>query len=197
MNPNARAATLCCLVSALHASAVLGQDTAAVRFHRGQWGADFSVTGGFYGTGLVKFRSPTRAWVLDVFGGFRSVQDSAQFAYHEGATQQVWLEFGSRNYRPLGSRVYRTLTFGVLGSYDHRSDSVSMGATAHTTNWGAGLFADLGAEWMVTPHMSLGATWEVRAQYSHEHSTQSGNALDSDSFELTFDGIGLRGALYF
>lgn len=196
-NPT-RMAMLGLLLALTPAARLAGQETRPDTFRKGQWGTDFFVGGGFSGAGVVRFRSPTRAWVFDLSGGITSLRDSSNSQALTMTRYGLSARFGPRRYHAIAPHLYRTVTFGVSGSYNHDKDELNT-STFRVTNLGAGLFADLGAQWMVTPHLSLGATWGARADYTHRSSSQAvgGNDTTGHTLSLSFGAVGLRGALYF
>lgn len=189
------------LSSALLACPALlaGQEPAAETFHRGQWGADVFISGGFGGAGVLKFTSPSRAWVIDGFGFVRSDKTSPPQGFTGSTTRYAnfTARFGRRRYKPMASRVLGTLTVGVSASYANtRTDN--SGTALSLRSLGGGLFGELGGQWMVTPHLSLGATWGLALNYATQKQSQAGfGDVKITSVQLAFGGVGLRGAFYF
>jgi hypothetical protein len=84
----------------------------------------------------------------------------------------------------------RLATIGVSGNL-RRANNNGIRATAA----GAGVFADLGATWFVTSHLSLGASWTVQLDYlRYSYST---TPVKRSSWSLDGGGIEMRGGLYF
>jgi hypothetical protein len=174
--------------SSLGAAQLSGQAADSIVFHRGQVGADFSVGNGFFGAGLIRFRSPTAALVLD-FNGFYSHATGSQPNLDGPATQsQVNLRLGSRHYAVLGSHLRRLLTFGVEGTYMHQT--FGAGSSAAITGWGGGAFADLGASWFITSHLAVGASWGAAVRYLHTSGASS-------RVTVALNRVALNGQLYF
>ena len=66
---------------------------------------------------------------------------------------------GLRSYRPLVPRVVRYLGGGVTGTYStYRTHHRTMGAEYEAWTAGGGVYAEIGAEYLVTSHLSLGAS---------------------------------------
>lgn len=150
--------------------------TGSTPFRRGQWAAQFAAGFDFSTVGFLKFRSPTRALLLDVrLGGGHSEMltgDStgSQFAgLNSNAFTQ--LRFGWRRYRGGEPRIATHYTLGVLGGFDHSASSFS-GSSQQRNGWTAGLFGDLGATYLVTPHLGLGALAAASLSYSTFTTTQ-------------------------
>ncbi|MGA2384593.1 MAG: hypothetical protein ABSG61_14295 [Gemmatimonadales bacterium] len=178
---------LVAVMAAIPAVPLWGQSSDSSVFHRGQWGADFDISGGFVGAGLIHFRSPTQAAVLALSGGVSTAGS--------GNTSQVNLSLGARRYHAFASQLYFYRTFGIAGSYSH---SFAGGGSGTTTNtWGGGLFGELGAGWLVTPHLALGAAWRLSASYEHSSWTAGLFSGSSDGFSVTLGAVRLTGQLYF
>jgi len=178
---------LAAVVAAIFAAPLRGQSSDSSIFHRRQWGADFDISGGFVGAGLIHFASPTRALVLALSGSVSSTGG--------GNTSQLNLSLGARRYHSFTSQLHFYRTFGIDGSFSH---SFAGGTTGTTTNtWSGGLFGELGAGWLVTPHLALGAAWRLSADYEHSSWTTGAFSGSSDGFFLTLGGVRLTGQLYF
>lgn len=155
------------LVAAAPAGAQQG-DTTAVPFRPGQWGSQFSFDGQFVSAGFLRFRSPTAAWVLD--GGLSiervSVEDDEVADDRDVANDAFFLQLGHRRYGPVAARVNSYRGFGVFGSA-YRDEQPQFGGPQQLEQTGgqAGAYAELGATWMVTPHLGLGAGAQVNASY--------------------------------
>jgi hypothetical protein len=147
------------LLACLPASPLTSQVADTALFHRAQWGVDFQFGGGFAGAGAIYFTSPTRAVVFDLTGQYNHSSASGGGQYN---TANTTLGVGTRAYHYVAANVARWTTFGVSFLYTDQhstqdsSSSVSRGV-------GGGLFANLGATWLVTPHLGLGAQWQVNA----------------------------------
>jgi hypothetical protein len=166
-----RLSLLCVLV--LLPRALVAQDSTALRastpFRRGQWAAQFAAGFDFNTVGFLLFRSPTRALLLDVeLGGGHSEMltgDSTglQFAgVNSNAFTQ--LRFGWRRYSGGEPKIATHYTVGVLGGFEHAAVS-SSGNSQQRNGWTAGLFGDLGATYLVTPHLGLGALASASLSY--------------------------------
>jgi len=166
-------------------------DTA--RFHRGQWGVDFQIWGGFAGAGAIHFTSPTRAVVFDLTGQY-SHASAAMFGQYN--TVNTTLSLGTRAYRYVEAHVARWTTFGLslLYGYQHSTQGTSSEASEGV---GGGLFANLGATWLVTPHLGLGAQWQVNVTYMHNSDSSSLGSGSSDMVTVALARVALTGQLYF
>jgi len=170
-------------------------------FRRGQWAAQFTVGSSFGSIGFLKFRSPTRALVLDVqLGGFHaesSVQDSTGASQFSGVNSGAFtqLRFGWRRYGGGEPKIATHYTFGLLAGFDHDAASGS-GTSAQRNSWSWGLFGDLGATYLVTQKLGLGAmasgslayttsTTETQPSGGRAHYWQLGGSAVSASLVAT------------
>jgi hypothetical protein len=165
-------------------------------FHRGQWGVDFAIGNGFAGAGLIHFRSPTRALVLNLSGSFATGSGTGATPAPGMNRSTVNVSLGARRYLPVAPHLEVFRTFGILGLYQHQFDG-SSGTT--TVSWGAGVFAAAGAGWMVTPHLALGASWTLSAQFTRATIAGSGlaNPGGFNVWGVTLGTPSLTGQLYF
>jgi hypothetical protein len=160
---------------------------AVTPFRRGQWAAQFQV-GSSTSLGFVKFRSPTRALVVDLrlSGGHgeTNVSDSSgtRFAgVHSDAITQ--LRFGSRRYRAGTTKLVSHYTFGLLAGFDH-SVTTSSGQKSQSNGWTAGLFGDVGGTYLVTSQLGLGALATASLSYSNSVATSEPGNHRSRSWQI-------------
>lgn len=169
-----------------------GQDSstgsADTPFRGGQWAAQFQAGSSFGSLGFVKFGSPTRALVLDVrLGGAHSessVTDSAGSRF-AGLTSTAFMElrFGWRRYRGGELKVATHYTLGVLGGLDHRA-SRDLVAAFEGNGWTAGLFGDIGATYLVTPRLGLGALAAASLTYSARTTEYKPSNFESHGWQI-------------
>ena len=149
---------------------------AATPFRGGQWAAQFQAGSSFASLGFVKFRSPTRALVLDVrVSGSHSESQATDTAgtrfvgFNSNAFTQ--LRFGWRRYGAGEAKVVSHYTLGVLAGFDHRASGSTVGAF-EDNSWTAGVFGDVGGTYLLTPRFGLGALAAVSLTYSTSVRTQ-------------------------
>lgn len=193
---------------AVEASAQATSDSVA--FRSGQWGNEVAIGSDFNSLGLLRFRSPRAAWLMDL-GVSTTRGTGPRFDEpNEGRTTNVELQLGHRWYRPVIPRVYQLTSLGVLGWYKRERGE---GALLHDVrSTGGGLFANIGGGWMVTSHLAVGATWEARAVYFRGRQretlpsdpsapSQPGTCpVDVETWRSTFFRLGdvsLRATLYY
>lgn len=168
------------------------QNSDSALFHRGQWGAEFNISGGFFGAGALRFTSPTHAWLADLSAGYAHNSNGGV----GGASQNQeggFFRLGSRAYHLMGRRLYRQHTFGVSFAYSRQSSNSGTSANAY----GVGLFGDLGATWFVAPHLGIGARWGATISYSHGKTTVGGISTSGESLTLSVGNVVLAGQLTF
>lgn len=160
-----------------------------VALHPGQWGAEFQIGNGFFGAGALRFTSPTHAWLLDLSAGYDHT--TAPGAPITNSTV-LGLDLGTRAYRSFGRRLERLITFGAVFSYARQRGG---GVTAQSI--GGGPFASLGATWLITPHLGVGAQWRADITYTHGTVSFIGGSGKSDDLRVSLGGMRLMGQLYF
>jgi hypothetical protein len=161
--------------SLLSAALVFTQDTSAVEtppFRRGQWAAQFQGGSSFGSLGFIKFRSPTRALVLDVrLGGSHSEllhTDSAgtRFAGLQSLAF-TQLRFGWRRYAGGSAKTVAHYSLGVLAGFTHNV-SASPGGESSTNAWTAGVFGDVGGTYLLTSKFGIGALAAATLSYTSD-----------------------------
>ncbi len=164
---------LCAAVAmfVLPATLLQAQPSDSTIFRAGQWGAEFSFGGSFAGLGVQRFSTPTRAWVASVRGRLQDWggdTDSLNFGLfgvslsHE-QFEDAGLSLGHRWYRPLTADVLQHLTVGALASATRSTRFRRAAPDDALRSIVGGVYAEVGAMWMVTRRLSLGATWTAQA----------------------------------
>lgn len=157
-------------------------------FRRGQWAAQFQGGGSFASIGFVKFRSPTRALVLDLrLTGLHvenSVTDSAGTRF-TGLNSDAFtqLRFGWRRYGTGATKVVSHYTLGLLAGLDHDASKSPFSTTERNT-WTAGFFGDIGATYLITPQFGLGALATASLSYSRSVVEQQPGNLKGGTWQI-------------
>lgn len=178
-----RLSPLLAVLALLPLLSLSGQDStgAATPFRKGQWAAQFQAGTSFGSLGFIKFRSPTRALVLDLR---ISGQHAEELTTDSSGTNQFGslnsaaagqLRFGWRRYSGDGrtAKVVSHYSLGVLAGFNHY-------VTRHTTDWSqsnswtAGAFGDVGGTYLLTPKFGIGALAIATLSYQ--------NGITKDSF---------------
>jgi hypothetical protein len=217
--PPIRCGTLCALfaAAAVAAPTLSGQTADTIAFRAGQWGAEFSLGGSFTGLGVQRFSTPKRAWVASLRGRFDDVNVDDDEVDSDLPTPPPWANafafenrsgdarVGHRWYRSIAPRVQQHLTIGALASVSRvkqfRDDLPDF--TSRST--GAGVFADLGALWLLTPRLSLGAAWTASLTRVRTNSTvyfffneeTTTGSMTTRTTGIRFGDVRMQGAVYF
>jgi hypothetical protein len=165
-------------------------------FHAGQWGAEFNIGTGANAT-LLRFTSPNAAWLMEFSGSASSIGSDVP----DGSTTKTsfWngsFRLGHRTYSS-GSTVVRPFhSFGGLVS----GAQTNNGSTTQDT-WSFGAFVDLGATWLVTPHLGLSGLGELNGSYFNQTSRQSSNGtqqkLTSTGWNVGIGRLRVVASVYF
>jgi hypothetical protein len=142
-------------------------------FRGGQWAAQFGGGASFVSLGVIRFRSPTRARVLDltIQGSHEELMNDSAFV---GLSSQanLNLRLGARRYRALSHGVVAYHTVGVTGGFAH-GVTTSPGGSIKLDGWNVGVFGDAGGSYLISPSFSIGANAGLGLGYRH---TTSGAA---------------------
>lgn len=127
--------------------------------HGGTWGAEVFIGSGGTGPSILRFQSSRFALL---FGADFSITHTEQDDFTGGSfsvTQSnVAARLGVRSYRRSSAeRLRPVIGLGARAGYTNSST----GADSHTV----GGYGEFGAMYFATPHVSLGATGEVQANY--------------------------------
>lgn len=189
------------------------QQTDSLPFRKGQWGVEFSASD-FGGVGALRFTSPKRAWLFDVSARIRNEGgDSDDAAFNRVSdVNDVFARLGYRWYGTLAPRVVRHAGLGLAAS--RRSSKEQLGGLLSSfpapiderADESLGVYAELGAHWMITHNLSLGASWSVftsvgRSSFVRRTPTQLGTPTreqaTTDFFAASIQPIAIRAAVYF
>lgn len=175
-------------------------DTTTAVFREGQWGVGFTVGNSPLEGGVLRFATPTRAWVLDGSGTLaRSVQPGAGvFGADVNATSySIGARLGPRWYRAMSSRLARFLGVGILGDYSRLQSS---GSSDREDAWTAGAYGEIGVQYMFTRHVGVGWRANVSANRSDQRlifTNGTAPAQRMTSYQLTLQPVQVAGTIYF
>jgi len=159
----------------------------ATPFRKGQWAAQFQAGTAFGSLGFIKFRSPTRALVLDLrLGGAHSEElttDSSganRFA-HLNSNAFTQVRFGWRWYSGGGAaaKVVSHYSLGALAGFNHYVIGDQTGSS-QTNGWTAGAFADVGGTYLLTSRFGIGALATASLSYQNSLGKTSGGGRYRD-----------------
>ena len=197
----ARLATVAALVAAPLAATPLaaqGSDTTgALPFRAGQWATQFGFDGTFASAGVLRFRSPSSAWVLDASGSVNRYtlevpSDVVEDDEADATDFAAFLQLGMRRYRAIATRTTAFAGAGVYGStIVTRSAFGSLPPAFYTQRTGAaGLYGEMGATWMVSRNLGLSGATQLAATYNWGSLEQPIGLGETTRTETT--GYGLR-----
>jgi hypothetical protein len=174
----------------LHVGSPLAAQSAAqspdsLPFRRGQWGAQVEGNLDVARVGVLRFSSPRRAWVLDgVLSGsaehgvssiFQRASDGTVFedsSDQRGAGASATIRLGRRAYLPAGRSVHLYRGAGVKTSLSRwRARMRGVARPSDSWGWDAGVFAELGLAYRVSPRFAIGAAGGAEATYGQFAST--------------------------
>lgn len=173
----------------------------ASHFRPGQMGVEFGVGGTFTSVGLLRFTDLRRALLFDVQAqlGRRSNGSSiAGVSLPDEDAETTYLlstRLGLRRYRAVTENVERFATLGVQAQFSRTSLELRPSFVTETKAGGA--FAELGAAWMVTPNLSLGAVWNASLLYASDTRTVLGNETNSSQLLANLGTVAIRANIYF
>lgn len=192
------------LVLALAPTVRAQEPTDTLPFHAHQWAFLFTGGSSFAGLGALKFTAPNRAWILNVGGSALHTSSDVPIAPDTSETQTsnteiLSLRLGRRFYQPRGHEVVSYQTVGIAGGANHACSHLSLGSAGNSfcaTGWSAGLFAELGAQYLLTPRLSIGGQFNAGVTYQYSRSANSFPSRNW-SVEVSFGQVGFGGAIYF
>jgi hypothetical protein len=174
----------------------LAQEPATVRDslgpRAGSWGAELGI-GSEQSATLLRFRSPTSALVLGVELFWLEVnEDASAFGGPSDRTYSVanlTAQLGNRWYRSVTQAARPFTSLGVLAGYARDPGG---------PGWTAGAFAEIGASYFFTPHVSLGAAGGLQVAYARfKQEFVPGTTVSRRTVGVRASAVQLLGAVYF
>jgi hypothetical protein len=203
-------------VSSAIAQVAQAQDssrTDSLPFRKGQWAGQFTASSEHSNVGVLHFRSPRVAWLINgninlSTGTDKSSRqiDTATYAdRNERTASFVSLRLGRRVYHPLAFHAGGFYSLGVVGGGGWSRSAVSYSSpTSQATgvdrfsqsDWHAGLFGEVGGTYLIIDHVSLGMITSVEGLYTASRTTGSlqrrGHAVT-----LSTDVLSIVATVYF
>ena len=110
----------------------------------------------------------------------------------------VSLKAGRRMYGTITHRVAPWTALGVTGVYAWQRTTAGDTVLQHSNTAGAGLFGSLGATWLITAHLGVGAQWSLLLNYAHQSITSNvGGTSTVNSVSVSIPNVALAGQVYF
>jgi len=165
---------------------VLAQVTtdSTTSFRPGEWGVGFIQGRGLIEGGVVRFSTPTRAWVVDGWATYDQVLYPGAGLFGADASSQTTslnASIGPRWYHAQSTRLVRFVGAGLGASYLHNHSSA---VTTIETNWFVGAYAEVGMLYMFSRHFGLGWRGSVVGERGEDRLSQ-GNGLGGTSTQNT------------
>jgi hypothetical protein len=192
--------------------------TDSLPFRKGQWAAQFTASSDHRNAGIIRFRSPSSAWILTAAvaattgggDGQASVPYDTTLRRTDNDIETIGFSgrAGRRRYRSLTRQAVSFTSAGLLGGVarGHRTDSGGgYDQKTRTMQWNAGLFGELGAAFLIVPNVSLGVIGSVDARFSRSRVTdihtqnefRYTNSTNSDSFNVSTEILSAVLTVYF
>jgi hypothetical protein len=153
----------------------------ATPFHKGQWAAQFQAGTAFGSLGFIKFRSPTRALVLDlrISGAHTEDLQTDSSGTHFGALNSNaggQVRFGWRRYSGdgIGAKVVSHYSLGMLAGFSHNASAVPNVGSQQSNGWLTGAFGDIGATYLITSKFGIGVLASASLSYQNAVSKSAG-----------------------
>lgn len=188
------------LASAHSLSAQATGDTTTASFRKGEWGVGFTFQQTVTEAGVLRFSTPTRAWVFDASASINGQSSTGGNAGDQTSRSiDIGGRFGPRWYHAVTGHVARTLGFGVSGSYS--SNHLTTGS-GQSTFWSAGGYGEVGMQYMVRRYLGLGWRGSVTAWRGESNTSQQtlpGLTASQRyiNYRVGLDPVQITGAFYF
>jgi hypothetical protein len=174
---------------------MLAQDVApdSSSFHRGQWAMQFGGGSSLFNLGILRFTSQRSAWLLDV--DVTAVLVNGTFTDVSGTTESDdksavgFLRLGRRSYHRPRGKVVAFHSFATEFGYQYLKRDIGAGGNLSIKQWSAGLYADVGAAYRLTPNLSLGGNASVSAGYLKRRSQQAFTTATLKGDGFYFQGL--------
>lgn len=187
-------------LSAGTAGSAGAQESPDLPFTAGQKALNVAV-GESFGIGGLFFRSPTSAWQLEgsVFlQRSETEQDVGTGPTIEGDATDLLLQLraGLRSMRALGGNTMGYRTVGLTGGVN-RGTGETNGVENESTSWNAGVFLDLGGQYLFSPRFGLGVEVGAVLRYQSLSGESGLGGIDRTGFSLGTSAARLTGTVYF
>jgi hypothetical protein len=158
----------------------------------GSWAAELGVGSGQSAT-LLRFRSPTSAVMIgaEVFwlGISEDVPELGGTREERYSLANVTARVGVRRYRATTTGIRPFTSLGLLAGYTRDRGG---------PGWTAGAFGELGASYLFSPHVSLGAVGGLQAFYTRfSQRFGTDQSLARRQVTIRASAVQVLGAVYF
>ena len=171
-------------------------------FRAGEWGVGFIQGRGLTEGGVLRFTTPTRAWVLDGWATFdQQVYPGAGLFGADVSSQATSINasIGPRWYHAQNKTLVRFAGVGIEGSYMHTHSSAS---SSINTIWLAGAYGELGMLYMFTRHFGLGWRGSLVVARTAGHESQNNGfggppTQKTTLYRVDLQPVQVMGTIYF
>jgi len=191
----------CLLVAvARGVSAQMTADTTTASFRPGEWGVGFILRNNVASAGVLRFNTPTHAWVLDGSASFdRASQSSSTSGDQTERSYSLAAQLGPRWYHAMSGHVARYLGLGASGGFA-RSEFAP--TESHANNWSVGAYGEAGMQYLITRYLGLGWRGTIAASRVETNSSQltpQGFLVTSNAvgYHVGLDAVQITGTIYF
>jgi len=194
----------CACVLAVHAGPLAAQataDTITAAFRPGEWGVGFIVRSSVTEAGVLRFSTPTRAWVLDGSASFdrQSISSTSQVVDQKANGASVSAQFGPRWYHAVSSHGVRFLGLGISSGY---AWSDASGPSSDGSLWSVGAYGEAGMQYMLTRYLGLGWRGTLSASRADARNTNTSGQgfverFQAISYRVFLDAVQITGNIYF
>lgn len=187
------------LVLASSSQAQAAADSAAQPFHAGQWGVQFVARPALTEGGVLRFSTPTRAWILDGAATYDHTSSGGAAGPAGHSLLAFAANLGPRWYRGLGSHLVRFAGVGLSGGYSRVRVDGSSGAPS---DWSVGGYGELGVTYMFTPHFGVGSRTflgltRTASSVQTIFNGQPLSTVHTTDYRVTFNPVEIAGAIFF
>ena len=197
-----RSFTSFALVLMLVATSLAAQETPrdTSAFRARQWGLQFGLGSGLVNLGILRFTSPSAAWMLrlDLNAEFLNGTSTTPIDTTDANDRSVYFAagIGRRFYQANHHKVRSFQSFGIAGSYADVKQTFGTN-TFTSTNASLGLLGELGGAYWVTSNLSLGGTATASAGYEHRVRDDSATKVRQNGWFVSGITVFLSVGLYF
>lgn len=171
-------------------------------FTPGQWGVEAGIGSSSAGVGALRFLSRATALTFDLAASYtKQTNEPIPTTGTAGSTTVtstfVGASLGLRRYRPIGGSIAGF--FGAGATVNHQVTRIDQGnGRGHQTS--AGGFGEMGASYLVSPHLALSGAYGINALYRSGETTQTlatSFRSDSHGWSIGTTGVRLTAGIFF
>jgi hypothetical protein len=215
--PNRSFSVLAILTATLIAQVARAQDSTRVDslpFRKGQWAGQFTASSEHSNVGVLRFRSPRVAWLINgnvslsnqTDHGSGQADSSTYSDRQQRTASHVSMRLGRRVYHPLAYHAGGFYSLGITGgggwSRDTQSFTISPpvpgtgSQQVSSSEWHGGVFAEIGASYLIIDHVSLGMITSIESVYTATRITGN-QQRHGHILSLSTDVLSIVATVYF